>query len=115
MHVAERVFAAFAVVLAAIALAAFWPPANLAIIAWLVFWCGLCLLTAYAIVRRARYAPAAIWALNGVAWLSAVAALRDGMLQGIGIVIDVVLFIPMIWFSVWYQRRRRLVRDGARG
>ena len=106
MHIAEKVFAAFAVLLAAIALTAFWPPANLAIITWLIFWCGLCLLTAYAIVRRARYATIGVWAINAVALLSAIAALRDGMLQGIGIIIDVALFIPMIWFSVWYQRRR---------
>jgi hypothetical protein len=106
LHHLEKVFAAFCVLLAAIALAAFWPPTQPPIIAWLVFWCGLCLLAAYGIVRRARYAPAAIWGLTGIAILSAMAALRDGMLDGIGILIDVVLFVPMIGFAIWYQRRR---------
>jgi len=29
------------------------------------------------------------------------------MLEGIGIVIDLALFIPMTWFAVWYQIRRK--------
>ena len=107
MHLAERAFAAFAVLLAVIALAAFWPPTDPAVIAWLVLWCGLCLVTATAILRRASSAPALVWALAGLTILSALAALRDGMLDMLGILIDIVLFIPLIWFAVWYQRRRR--------
>jgi hypothetical protein len=107
LHLAEKAFAAFCVILAVIALAAFWPPTNITIIRWLVLWCGLCVLTAFAIVRRARFAPAAIWTLNALAWLSAVTAFRSGMLEGIGIVIDLALFIPMTWFAVWYQIRRK--------
>lgn len=110
MHVAERVFAAFAVLLAAIALTAFWPPDDPRVIAWLVIWCGLCLVTATAILRRSSYAPASVWALVGLTILSALAALRDGMLDALGMVIDIVLFIPLIWFAVWYQGRSRTIR-----
>lgn len=106
MRRAERIFAAFCIILAVIALAAFWPPSNAAIIRWLVLWCGLCISSAVGILRRARYAPAAIWGLNALAWLSAFTAYRDGMLQGVGILIDLALFIPMTWFAVWYQRTR---------
>lgn len=113
MHVAERVFAAFAVLLAAIALAAFWPPTDSGVIAWLVIWCGLCLVTATAILRRASYAAALIWAIVGLTILSALAALRSGLLDTMGILIDIVLFIPLIWFAVWYQGRRRA--GAARG
>ena len=113
MHIAERGFAAFAVLLAAIALTAFWPPTNPRVIAWLVIWCGLCLVTATAILRRASFAPFSVWALVGLTILSALAALRDGMLDTLGIVIDIVLFIPLIWFAVWYQGRRRA--GAARG
>ena len=107
LNLAERVFAAFCVALAVIALAAFWPPTNGTVITWLAVWCGLCVLTAVAILRGARYASIPIWTLNALAWLSAVTAFRSGMLEGIGIVIDVVLFIPMTWFAVWYQMRRK--------
>jgi hypothetical protein len=34
-------------------------------------------------------------------------ALRDGILRSVGILIDVALFVPMIAFAVWYQKRRR--------
>ena len=107
LHVAEKVFAGFCLALAAIALAAFWPPANAAIITWLVLWCGLCVVTAVAITRRARYAPVAVWALVGLTILSAMAAARDGMLDAVGIVIDIILFVPLIWFAAWYHARRK--------
>jgi hypothetical protein len=107
LHLAEKVFVVFCVALTAVALAAFWPPANAAIISWLVLWCGLCLLTAGAIMWRLRLAPVAVWGLVGLTILSAMAAIRDGMLDATGILIDVVLFVPLIWFSVWYHGRRR--------
>ena len=77
------------------------------VIAWLVAWCGLCLLSGAGILRRARYAPAAIWAVILVAMLSALSLLRSGGLDATGILVDVVLFVPLIWFAVWYQSRRR--------
>ena len=52
-----------------------------------------------------------------LAGYSAVSAFRSGLLGGVGIVIDIVLGIPLIWFAIWYQRHRRVdsPRAGALG
>lgn len=105
---AAKMFALFSFVLAVIAVLTFWPPKSPAVVAWLVFWVAICLATGMAILRRARYAPALVWSLTILATLSALAALRSGLLQGVGILIEIVLFVPLIWFSIWYQRSRRV-------
>lgn len=60
-----------------------------------------------AILRHARHAPMLVWSLIVVAGYSAISALRGGLLAGVGILIDVVLFIPLVWFAIWYHRHRR--------
>ena len=101
-------FAVFAFVLALLALLSFWPPKSPAVIAWLLLWIAICLGTGIAILRRERYAPALVWTLNILAGLSALAALNSGLLRGVGILIDMILFVPLVWFAIWYQRRRRV-------
>ena len=56
---------------------------------------------------RARYAPSLVWGLIVLASYSAISAFRSGLLGTVGILIDVLLFIPLIWFAIWYQRSRR--------
>ena len=107
-------FAVFCFALAAIGLVAFWPPESRAIVVWLIVWCSICLATGIAILRRARVAPWLVWTLIAMAALSAADAFMSGMLQGFGIVIDIALFIPLIWFAVWYQKSARASRAGPR-
>ena len=102
---AAKAFAIFAFVLALIALFTFWPPRSPAVIVWLFFWVGLCAATGVAVLRQRRYAPFLVWAILVTAMLSAATAFRTGMLDAIGIVIDIVLFVPLIWFAIWYQTR----------
>lgn len=94
--------------MALLGLISFWPPKSAAVGAWLVVWTSICLGTAFAIARRARYAPILVWSLLALAGYSAVSLFRSGSLGSIGIVIDIVLFIPLIWFAFWYQRHRRV-------
>jgi hypothetical protein len=112
LHPVARLFVAFCIAMALLGLLAFWPPRSSAVVAWLLVWTGICLGTAIAIVRRARYAPVLVWSLLVLAGYSAVSAFRSGLLGSIGIVIDVVLFIPLIWFALWYQRHRHWRRTG---
>ncbi len=107
LHTAARVFAAFCFVLALLGLLSFWPPTSPAIVAWLLGWTMTCLGTGIAIVRRARYAPSFVWGLIILASYSAISAFRSGLLGTVGILIDVLLFIPLIWFAISYQRSRR--------
>ena len=102
-----QAFAAFCFILALIAVLAFWPPATADVIVWLLAWVGLCLATGVAILRRHRHAVPLVWTIIIVAALSAALALQSGMLDTMGIVIDIVLFVPMIWFAISYQRSRR--------
>jgi hypothetical protein len=104
---AAKAFAAFTFVLALLALLSFWPPTSADVIMWLVLWVGLCVATSVAILGRYRYATWLVWALLGMGIYSAVTALRSGMLNAIGIVIDIVLFVPLVWFAMWYQRAGR--------
>jgi hypothetical protein len=99
--------------LAAIALLAFWPPTAVDVIVWLAGWMALCVATGVAILRQHRFAPALVWTVLVVAGLSAVLALRSGLLDTVGIIIDIVLFVPLIWFAIWYQRRRRFEHGHA--
>jgi hypothetical protein len=105
-----KVFAAFLFVLAVIALLAFWPPTAVDEIAWLIVWMTLCVTTSVAILRHERFAAPLVWTVIVVASLSAALALRAGLLDAMGVVIDIVLFVPMICFAIWYQRSRRLER-----
>jgi hypothetical protein len=107
LHLAARMFAVFSFVLALIALFSFWPPKSIAVVVWLLLWTTVCLATGIAILRAARNAPTLVWSLNFLAGLSALAALSGGLLRGVGIVIDILLFVPLVWFAVWYQRHRR--------
>jgi hypothetical protein len=113
LHVAVRVFVVFCVLLALVGALTFWPPASPAIVVWVLVWTVTCLGTAIAIVWRARYAPALVWTLIALAGYSAVSAFRAGWLGGVGILIDIVLFVPLIWFAIWYQRRRRIESAAA--
>ena len=56
---------------------------------------------------RAGYAPSLVWGLIVLASYSAISAFRSGLPGTVGILIDVLLFIPLIWFAIWYQRSRR--------
>jgi hypothetical protein len=107
LHAVVRMFVGFCIVLALLGLLSFWPPTSPAIVAWLLVWTMTCLGTAIAIVRRARYAPSLVWGLIILASYSAISAFRSGLLGAVGILIDVLLFTPLIWFAIWYQRRRR--------
>jgi hypothetical protein len=107
LHSMARLFAVFSFVLALSALFSFWPPKSTAVIVWLLLWTTVCLATGIAVLRRARYAPALVWTLNILAGLSAVSALSSGLLRGVRILIDILLFVPLVWFAFWYQRRRR--------
>jgi hypothetical protein len=104
---AAKAFAMFSFLLAALAVFSFWPPKTGIVIVWLVSWTGLCVATGVAILRRQRHASYLVWAIVIAACLSAALALRSGLLGTMGIVIDVVLFVPLIWFAVWYQRTTR--------
>jgi hypothetical protein len=106
-----QVFAAFSFLLAAIALFTFWPPTSRDVVLWLVLWVGVCVATGTAILRRHRRAPLLVWALIAMGMLSALTALRSGMLDATGIAIDIALFTPMIGFAIWYQRNRRMASD----
>ena len=108
LHASARMFVVFCVAMALLGLISFWPPSSPAVVAWLLAWSIICLGTAIAIVRRARHAPVFVWSLLILAGYSAVSAFRSGMIGSIGIVIDIVLFIPLIWFALWYQRHRRV-------
>jgi hypothetical protein len=101
-------FVGFCIVMALLGLLSFWPPTSPAIVAWLLGWTMTCLGTGIAIVRRARHAPGLVWGLIILASYSAISAFRSGLLGPVGILIDVLLFIPLIWFAIWYQRHRRL-------
>ena len=103
--IVAKLFAGFSFVLVPIALVAFWPPKSATVIVWLVVWNTLCLATGTAILRHDRRAPALVWTLLCLAGLSALMALRSGLLHGVGILIDVVLFVPLVSFAIWYQRR----------
>ena len=107
LHPVARAFVGFCLLMAVLGLVSFWPPKSSAVVAWLLVWTTLCLGTAIAIVRRASCAPSLVWILLGLAGYSAFSALRSGLLGGFGIVIDIVLFIPLIWFAIWYPRHRR--------
>jgi hypothetical protein len=104
--IVARLFAVFSFVLALLAILSFWPPKSAAVIAWLTGWIAICLATSIAILRRWRYAPTLVWILNVLAGFSALAALRSGLLQGVGILIDIGLFVPLVWFAIWYQKSR---------
>ena len=112
--IAAKIFAAFAFILALIALLTFWPPTTADVTIWLLVWIALCAATGVAILRRHRYATSLVWTLLGMALLSAGTALRSGMLDAAGIAIDIALFAPLIWFAIWYQRSRRAARDRER-
>ena len=112
LHTFARMFVGFCIAMAVVGLISFWPPSSSAVVVWLLAWTGICLGTAVAIMRRARFAPILVWSLLVLAGYSAVSALRSGMLGRIGIVIDIVLFIPLIWFALWYQRHRRINWEG---
>ena len=103
---AARAFAVFCFTLALIAVLAFWPPKTADVIVWLAAWVGLCLATGAAIFRGHRYAVPLVWTILIVALLSAALAMQSGMLGVSGVVIDIVLFVPMIWFAIWYHRSR---------
>ena len=103
---AARLFAAFCFVLALLGLLSFWPPRSPATVVWLLIWTLVCVITGVAILRRARYAPSLVWSLILLAGYSAVSASRRGLLGGVGILIDILLGIPLIWFAIWYQRHR---------
>jgi hypothetical protein len=75
-------------------------------VAWLLVWTAVTAGAGVAILRRARYASVAVWTLLVLACLSAFAASRAGSLRGIGILIDMLLFVPLVWFAIWYPRRR---------
>lgn len=98
----------FCVVMAVLGLSSFWPPRSPAVVAWLLVWTLTCLGTAVAIVRRARYAPGFVWSLIVLAGYSAISLYRSGSRGGVGVLIDVLLGVPLIWFAIWYQRRRRV-------
>jgi hypothetical protein len=100
-------FVAFCVVLALLAVLSFWPPKSLAIVAWLLAWVAICLGAGVAILRRGRHAPTLVWALIVMSGLSALAAFNSGLLRGVGILIDIFLFVPQVWFAIWYQKSRR--------
>ena len=108
LHTFARMFVGFCVAMALVGLISFWPPRSAPVVAWILVWTGICLGTAVAIMRRARFAPLLVWSLLVLAGYSAFSAFRSGLLEGIGIVIDIVLFIPLIWFALWYQRHRRI-------
>jgi hypothetical protein len=108
-----KAFAAFCFVLALIAVLAFWPPAAVDVIAWLLVWVALCVATGVAILRRHRHAVSLVWTIIIVAALSAALALQSGMLDTVGVIIDIVLFVPLIWFAIWYQRSRRAGRRSS--
>jgi hypothetical protein len=99
-------FAVFCFVLVPIALISFWPPKTPSVGAWLLLWIAVCLATGIAILRRAWYAPTLVWTLNILAGLRAAAAIHRGRLRGVGILIELLLFVPLVWFAIWYQRRR---------
>lgn len=107
LHVVARIFVVFCIAMALLGLLSFWPPRSPAIVAWLLVWTIICLGTGIAIVRRARYAPSLVWGLIILAGYSAISAFRSGLLEGVGILIDILLGIPLIWFAIWYQRHRR--------
>ena len=108
LHPVARTFVGFCLLMALLGLISFRPPKSPAIVAWLLVWTTICLGTAFAIMRRVRYAPILVWSLLALAGYSAVSLFLSGSLGAIGVVIDIVLFIPLIWFALWYQRRQRL-------
>ena len=108
LHPVVRMFVGFCVVITLLGLLSFWPPKSPAVVAWLLVWTTTCLGTGLAIVRRARFAPSLVWAIIVLASYSAISAFSSGLLGAVGILIDVLLFTPLIWFAIWYQRRRRL-------
>ncbi len=108
LHAVARMFVVFCIAMALLGFLSFWPPNSPAVVAWLLVWTTICLATGIAIALRARYAPILVWSLMVLAGYSAVSAFRSGLLGGIGIVIDIVLGIPLIWFAIWYQRHRRI-------
>jgi len=109
LHSAARAFVGFCILMALLGFIAFWPPSSPAVVAWLLVWTSTCVGTGIAIARRARYAPILVWSLLVLAGYSAVSAVQSGMLGTIGVVIDIVLFVPLIWFAIWYQTHRRVV------
>ena len=108
LHAVARMFVVFCIVMALLGLLAFWPPSSPAIVAWLLVWTVFCMGTGISIVRRSRSASRLVWSLIFLAGYSAVSAFRSGLLGGVGIVIDIVLGIPLVWFAIWYQRHRRV-------
>lgn len=106
--IVAKMFAVFSFVLALLAVLSFWPPKSPAVLAWLLFWIAICLVTGIAILRRERYAPTVVWILTILSGFSALSALKSGLLRGTGILIDILLFVPLVWFAIWYQRRRRV-------
>ena len=112
---AARLFVVFCLVMAVLGLLAFWPPRSPAVVAWLLVWTLTCLGAGVAIVRRARYAPTFVWSLVILAGYSAGSLYRSGSLGGVGILIDVLLGVPLIWFAIRYQRHRRVDSATAAG
>ena len=108
LHPVARAFVGFCLLMAVLGLVSFWPPKSSAVVAWLLVWTTICLGTAIAILRRASYAPSLVWILLALAGYSAVSLFLSGSLGAIGIVIDIVLFTPLIWFAVWYRKHRRV-------
>ena len=106
LPLAARLFAWFAFALALIGLMSFWPPKSAITIAWIVLWTGVCAAVGIAILLRLRVAPYLVWMLLLLAGLSALAAFRSGLLDTVGVAIDVLLFVPLIWFAIWFQRHR---------
>jgi hypothetical protein len=106
LHAITKMFVAFCIVMALLGFLSFWPPRSPAIVAWLLVWTITCLGTGIAIVRRARYAPGLVWSLIILASYSAVSAFRSGLIGGVGVFIDILVGLPLIWFAIWYQRRR---------
>ena len=113
LHAVARMFVVLCIVLALVGVVSFWPPRSPAIVAWLLVWTITCLGTSIAILRRARYAPSLVWTLLALAGYSAISAFRSGIRGGVCLVIEILLAITLVWFAIWYKRRRRV--DSARG
>ena len=108
LHAVARVFVVFCIVMVLLGFLSFWPPRSRVIVAWLLVWTITWLGTSIAILRRARYAPGLVWSVTILAGYSALSAFRSGLLGGVGILIDIMLSIPLIWFAIWYQGHRRV-------
>jgi hypothetical protein len=52
--------------------------------------------------------PASCGVSTMLACCSAVFAFRNGLLEGAGVLIDILLGVPIVWFAIWYQKRHRV-------